>query len=158
MLTGHKSHIAGGKIADRSTTPKAELIIKCECHKIGSSRPNRICLYQPTNPSRPRTMNFDSYTNNSSSSLSTSFHDSIDQFQFRTDSPSIAKHSRTNARSENPVPVPYSPVSPAFARSTHNLQLSPRENRGRIEMPSFSSGLALRDDCLAVHHAIGKGA
>ena len=129
-------------------------LFKCNCHKI-----TRVFHSYPSTPpdSRPFTMNFDSYASNSSGSLSMSFHDSIEQSQFRIDSPSIATH-RANVTRENPVPVTYTPASPAIARPTYNLRLSPWENRACIDMPSFSSGLALRDDYLTVQIAIAKNA
>lgn len=128
------------------------------CHKIKLLViSTRLILFPSINPSWFLTMNFDSYPNNSPSFLSMSFHDSIEQSQFRIDPPSLAKH-RTSFRNENPVPATCNPVTPPTSRSTYNIQLSPWENKACIEAPSFSSGLSMRDDYLTIQLTTAKGA
>jgi hypothetical protein len=117
----------------------------------------RRSIFSSIDPSRLLTMNFDSYPNNSPGCLSMRLHDSIEQSEFRIDPPSLAKH-RTNSKNENPVPPTYAPFSPPTSRSTHNLHLSPWDNKASIETPSFSRGLAMRVDYLTIQLPFAKGA
>lgn len=92
------------------------------------------------------TMNFNSNLNDSASSLCTSFHDSLNQSQFRLDSPAVSTW-RKSMINENSVPPQARPVSPSLERLTsdlrltNDLSLSPWENKANL---SFSE-LSLRD-------------
>eukprot|EP00545_Synedropsis_sp_CCMP1620_P002038 CAMPEP_0119013828 /NCGR_PEP_ID=MMETSP1176-20130426/9063_1 /TAXON_ID=265551 /ORGANISM="Synedropsis recta cf, Strain CCMP1620" /LENGTH=103 /DNA_ID=CAMNT_0006966947 /DNA_START=60 /DNA_END=371 /DNA_ORIENTATION=+ len=89
-------------------------------------------------------MNFSDNFNDSANSITMSFQESMDQSQFRLDSPCVSSYRR-NVMNENPVPVNTAPVSPALERLTLNLRLSPWENKANNDLNNSLSRFSLRD-------------